>query len=164
MYEASVSSGDLSSLNSFLRSNRADNRRYAESCLFQLLVEHWLPSRLSTVNNGDVSEVGLKAEKLFVGLVGETREELIPLCHSMYISILNRLVVAISYQVFTSEEQRGAAASAVIDLLNEYLVLVLQEESLNDYNARKIFDIIWGFCTFSSGRFLSSWCGVMFGF
>jgi hypothetical protein len=86
MYTTSVTSGDLAPLNALLRSNRADSRRYAELWLFQLLLEHWLPSRASEVNNGGVSEVGVKAERLFTGLVAETKSELVNQSHSLNIS------------------------------------------------------------------------------
>eukprot|EP00339_Tiarina_fusa_P027136 CAMPEP_0117012176 /NCGR_PEP_ID=MMETSP0472-20121206/10304_1 /TAXON_ID=693140 ORGANISM="Tiarina fusus, Strain LIS" /NCGR_SAMPLE_ID=MMETSP0472 /ASSEMBLY_ACC=CAM_ASM_000603 /LENGTH=322 /DNA_ID=CAMNT_0004715179 /DNA_START=126 /DNA_END=1091 /DNA_ORIENTATION=- len=141
LYQASVESGEIGDLDSYLRSNRPDNRKYAELWLFQLLSEHWLGVR-------NLTPLGQAAHDLFVSLGRETREGLANDCHATFISIIERLVLFLSFQ--TSEEQRNANLHTIISLLNEYLLIVLQQEDLDEANTRRIFDVLWGFTYFAS--------------
>lgn len=144
LYQTSVETGNISDLSSYLHSDRIDNRKFAELWLYQLLSEYWL-------DKNPVTTLGENAKTLFSNLITEQREEFTNSCQKIYISIIERLVLYLSFQS-QSFENRKPAISSILSLFNQQLLPVLKLESLTEENARRIFDILWNFTVFTAGK------------
>src|SRR3990167_107036 len=95
MYESSMQSEDLSALNSFLKSNRADNRRYAELWLFQLLVDLWYLKKPFS------QSLAYQIDKLYSNLLDNdsSRPETLHSSYQIFISIFERMLLFLQFQV-----------------------------------------------------------------